>query len=416
MTRRPRLTGRGQIFLALGVVVVVLGALLGFPDITRAGVLIACLPVLAVIVGWRPVPPLVLQRRVDPVLVAPEHEALVELSLRGRGNRLSPLQIAEDEIDPLLGPRPRFLLPRMDPGERHTVRYRVSSTVRGAHRLGPLRLERRDPFGMTAAHIALPGDGQLIVLPRIEALGPDRVHGGGLGREGQVPHMVALHGDDDVSIRAYRDGDDLRRVHWPTTAHRGELMVRQEDRPARRRAVLLLDPRESAYQGAAEAFEWAVRAVASVAVHLAEDGYAVHVVGAGAAAATQLRAVLRALALVQPTADSLSGAVREAHALSAEGAVVVAVVADRDPEAVLPVPAIRTPGSLGVAFVLDTPSFAEHGAVHHDTPDDGDLGSLFTAAGWRTCPVRDGDSVAELWATTTHGLGGLRSRVPVGRT
>src|SRR5690606_29326237 len=150
----------------------------------------------------------------------------------------------------------------------------------------------------TTASVALPGEGQLVVLPRIEALGPDRVRGGGLGREGQVPHMVALHGEDDVSIRAYRDGDDLRRVHWPTTAHRGELMVRQEDRPARRRAVLLLDPRAGAFHRASEAFEWAVRAVASVAVHLAQDGYAVHVVGAGDPSVTQLPAVLRALALV----------------------------------------------------------------------------------------------------------------------
>src|SRR5699024_4016653 len=152
---------------------------------------------------------------------------------------LRPLQIAEEEIDPLLGRSPRFLLPRMTPGERHTVSYRVASPFRGAHPPGPLRLARRDPFGMTATHLALPGSGHLLVLPRIEPLGPDRVRSGGLGREGQVPHMVALHGEDDVSIRAYRDGDDLRRVHWPTTAHRGELMVRQEDRPARRRAVLL---------------------------------------------------------------------------------------------------------------------------------------------------------------------------------
>lgn len=410
MSRRPRLTGRGQVFLALGVVVVVIGTVLGFPDVTRAGVLLVCLPALAVIVGWRPVPPLSVQRLAQPALLPPERPARVELSIRGRGNRLSPLQIAEEEVAPLLGPAPRFLLPRMGRGERHTVVYRVSSPVRGAHQLGPLRLERRDPFGLTTAQLALPGTTQLLVLPRIEALGPQRVRSGGRGREGQVPHMVALHGEDDASIRAYRDGDDLRRVHWPTTAHRGELMVRQEDRPARRRAVLLLDTRVAPYHRAGEAFEWAVSAVASVAVHLAEDGYAVHAVGAGDPAATHLPSVLRSLAVVQPTADRLTPLVREAHALTAEGAVVVAVVADHDAEALLPVPAVRAPGNLGVALVLETASFAGYRGG-----DDGDLTSLFTAAGWRTVTVRDGDTVADAWGAATHGLGGLRSDVPVVR-
>ncbi|WP_324653627.1 DUF58 domain-containing protein [Georgenia sp. H159] len=413
MSRRPRLTGRGQVFLALGVVVVVLGTLLGYPDITRAGVLAACLPLLAVVVGWRPVPPVSVQRRVDPALVGPDQEAHVELTIRGPGNRLSPLQVAEEEVDPLLGRCPRFFLPRMDPGERHTVRYRVSSPFRGAHRLGPLRLERRDPFGMTTASLALAGEGQLLVLPRIEPLGPERVHGGGLGREGQIPHMVALHGEDDVSIRAYRDGDDLRRVHWPTTAHRGELMVRQEDRPARRRAVLVLDSRATAYDGAEEAFEWAVRAVASVAVHLADDGYAVHVVGAGKVASPQLVSVLRALAIVEPTSEDLTGAVREAHTLTAEGAVVVAVVSGRDPTSVLGVPSVRSPGSLGVALVLDTTSFAEAGSA--DDEGDGGLTHLFTAAGWRTRTVTDGDAVADAWATATQGVDRSRSGLAVGR-
>ncbi len=412
MSRRPRLTGRGQVFLALGIVVVALGTLLGFPDITRAGVLVLCLPVLAVALGWRPASPVALQRHVEPALVAPDTEARVVLTFTGRGPRLTPLQMAEEDIDPLLGPAPRFLLPRMEPGERHTVAYRVSSPFRGAHDLGPLRLERHDPFGMTTAQVLLPARGQLVVLPRIEALGPDRVHGGGLGREGQVPHMVALHGEDDVSVRAYRDGDDLRRVHWPTTAHRGELMVRQEDRPARRRAVLLLDPRAGAYLGAGEAFEWAVRAVASVAVHLAGEGYAVHVVGAGEPAETRLAAQLRALAVAEPTTDGLTTQVREAHALTAEGAVVLAVVSDRHPQAVLSVPAVRSPGSLGVALVLDTASFADVAAA---PADDGGLAPVFTAAGWRTQVVRDGDSVPAAWSAATSGVGGLRRDVPVGR-
>lgn len=73
-----------------------------------------------------------------------------------------------------------------------------------------------------------------------------------------MPHMVALHGEDDQTVREYRDGDDLRRIHWPASARTGELMVRQEDRPAKRRAVVILGltPTAHAGSGRASSLEW----------------------------------------------------------------------------------------------------------------------------------------------------------------
>lgn len=185
-------------------------------------------------------------------------------------------------------------------------------------------------------------------------------------------------------------------------------MVRQEDRPARRRAVLLLDSRAGVYRDAPGAFEWAVRAVASIAVHLAQDGYAVHVVGAGHPGDTDIASILRDLALVSPTSEDLHPLVRDVHTLTTEGAVVVAVVSDHDPEAVLAVPAVRSPGSLGVAFVLDTSSFAG------SAPDPADLTALFSAAGWRPRTIREGDTVPGAWTAATHGAGSLRAAAGAG--
>ena len=60
----------------------------------------------------------------------------------------------------------------------------------------------------------------------------------------------------------YRDGDELRRVHWRSTARHGELMVRREEQRWRNRAVLLLDTRARAHSGtgAGSSFEFAVSA------------------------------------------------------------------------------------------------------------------------------------------------------------
>ena len=54
---------------------------------------------------------------------------------------------------------------------------------------------------------------------------------------------VAVHGEDDVATREYRHGDDLRRVHWRSTARVGELMVRREEQPWESRATVMLDTR-----------------------------------------------------------------------------------------------------------------------------------------------------------------------------
>ena len=69
-------------------------------------------------------------------------------------------------------------------------------------------------------------------------------------------------GEDDVIPREYRTGDELRRVHWKSTARSGELMVRREEHPWRTRATVFLDTRAVAHrgQGPASSFEWAVSA------------------------------------------------------------------------------------------------------------------------------------------------------------
>ena len=58
-----------------------------------------------------------------------------------------------------------------------------------------------------------------------------------------------MAGEDDVIPRAYRDGDELRRVHWRSTARYGELMVRREEQRWRNRATVLLDSRSISHMG-----------------------------------------------------------------------------------------------------------------------------------------------------------------------
>jgi uncharacterized protein (DUF58 family) len=76
------------------------------------------------------------------------------------------------------------------------------------------------------------------------------------------PTALGVSGEDFYGLRAYEVGDDLRRVHWPSTARLGDLMIRQHEMPWQGRATVLLDVRAGVHT--AESLELAVSAAASI--------------------------------------------------------------------------------------------------------------------------------------------------------
>jgi uncharacterized protein (DUF58 family) len=429
---RDVLTGRGRAFVASGITLAVAGWGLGFPDISRVGVLLVILPVVTGMLSRRQRTTLRVDRHSSPSRVAVDERAIVTLTMTNAGTRRTPLLLAEERLNLALGDRPRFLLGQLAPGEVREVEYAVRSHLRGRHPLGPLTVVLRDPFGLTNRFAEVGSPGDIVVLPRIDSLVGGRPPGNGVGAEGEIPFMVALHGEDDQSIREYRDGDDLRRIHWPATARTGDLMVRQEDRPARRRAMIILDPRTGAHQGqgASSSFEWAVSAAASVVTHLAALGYATHLIcsetvhDGQAAMTTDADHALDVLAEAETGPEiELAELVRAAHPVTASGGLVVAILADRDEETLRQVASLRQPGGSGLAIVLDTASFADGSgnprtasrssrSSRTPVPETRSVaasatayGELLHTAGWSVAVAARGDAIPEVWsALTTRGV------------
>jgi uncharacterized protein (DUF58 family) len=402
---RDILTTRGHAFVAAGLTLLVGGLLLGFTDITRVGVLLAALPLLAALNARRGNSGVLITRTVHPVRLVVDQGARVAVVLQNTSRRHTRLLLAEEGVHLLLGDQPRFVLPSMEPGDVWEVEYPIRSQVRGRFRLGPMTLRRQDPYGLATITTTLPGSTEILVLPRVEVLGNGRPRAGGFGTEGAIPHMVALHGEDDVAVRTYRDGDDLRRIHWPATAHRSELMVRQEDRPARRRAVIVLDSRTSGHQGSGAfgSFEWSVTAAASVAAHLFDHRYALHLVSSeaiaeGAAAQTvEIDDALACLAMAQPgTSQQFDEVLHWAHPLTSAGGLVVAIATDHDESVLRRIAALRQPEGNGLLFLLDSTTF---GPARAQAPAGrvSALAGLVAEAGWSTCVVTSGMSVASAW-------------------
>ncbi|UUZ59656.1 DUF58 domain-containing protein [Nocardioides sp. B-3] len=219
--------------------------------------------------------------------------------------------LLEDHLPYVPGTRPRFVLEGIGHGWRRHVTYRVRSDVRGQFEIGPMTVRVTDPFGLIELGRAFHTTAPLTVTPRTVALPGIPIGGARTGSGDNRPRAFAIGSAEDVTVREYRRGDDLRRVHWRSSARVGELMVRREEQPRQSRATVFLDNRLVSHRGrgVASSLEAAVSAAASIAVHLSQRGYAARPVTASGedpgtawhsrTAAVNTAPLLEALAVVQ---------------------------------------------------------------------------------------------------------------------
>jgi uncharacterized protein (DUF58 family) len=165
------------------------------------------------------------------------------------------------ELDEPLLDQPIRLTRSMPPRLRVDVRF----ARRGRRGVEPARLTIRDPLGLTQREFRS-DPAEVLVLPRVEPLGID-AQGvtTGLGREASrlSAHAAELELD---SLRPYREGAPASRIHWPTVARRGEMVERRLIADVDLRPLVIVDPRRPPTE---EALDMALRAAASLTVHLA---------------------------------------------------------------------------------------------------------------------------------------------------
>ncbi|MEW9519927.1 DUF58 domain-containing protein [Streptomyces tubercidicus] len=419
------LTTRGRSFLAAGVAAAVCSYLLGQADLLRVGLLLAALPLVCVLVLHRTGYRVAGTRTLAPARVTATTESRVRLRMENISRLPTGVLMLQDRVPYVLGPRPRFILDRVEAGGRREVSYRVRSDLRGRYPLGPLELRLSDPFGMCELTRSFTASDTLTVVPRVEPLPAVRQMGEAAGCGDGRQHSPALAGEDDVIPRGYRHGDDLRRVHWRSTARHGELMVRREEQPQKARCTILLDTRETAHPGAGpdSAFEWAVAGAASTAVHLLESGFSVRLLtdtgtsvprpdGAGSFAggtdsADAAGLLLDTLAVVEHSAESALSAAYDALRGGNEG-LLVGFFGDLDEEQAAVAGRMRQRSGAAVAFVLDGDAWRQGpGGIRFS---DGQVPvaerlRLLRQAGWTALPVLPGDTLAALWRAAADHTG-----------
>lgn len=419
------LTLRGRCLVAGGLTLCLLGALLGERALIQLALFVLALPVLSAVGVARQRFRLATRRTVTPARVPRGGDADVLLEVTNTDRRTGGLWELTEQLPAELGRRPRFVVERLANGATAPLRYQLHGTRRGRFPLGPLRLRLVDPFGLVLRTAAGSDTAALLVVPRVRPLtgSGGLAGGGGSGGEG-ARRSIAVHGEDDVSTREYRHGDDLRLVHWRATARTGELMVRLEERPWRSAATVLVDTRAAAHLTGgtaagpagdpappANTLEWAVEAAASIGTHLLRRGAGLRVVTDAGDLGGGLGADVLLDRLAKLTASRLAGldlALEPLRRSVGEGPAVCLLGLLGPDDATRLVRARSGPGN-DVAVVADVGSWLDAGALHGRRPPTAAARAgllerqeagvqLLRAAGWQVLAARPDQPVEEVWA------------------
>ena len=250
-------------------------------------------------------------------------------------------------------------------------RYVLEALPRGRYEFEAAVAVIEDPFGLERVEQPLEAPGALLVYPRLVELDRLFSEAGTPAHDGRRLLLRRPSGFDLHSVREYEQGESLRKVHWRSTARRGQLMVKELEDAPRDEVAVVLDADPAAVVG--ESFDVQVRAAGSILLAHARRGRRAVLVVNGAAPEQQRTSLgRRRLAPgARPARRGRAGAraaarraarrrVERGRARSLELAVVTAVAAARASSSAWS--SARSPaGSVSLVFV-DPASFAGRAA------------------------------------------------------
>jgi uncharacterized protein (DUF58 family) len=256
------MTDRGRLTLALGLGTYLAAWAFGAEALYAPAVGLVLVSLAALVWTRLLARPLRLHRSIDRDRPVEGDDVVVRVELEADGGVL-PGSVTLHDPAGGLGERD-VTVPR--DGKRLRTAYRVSRVPRGRYRFTDAEVAIEDPFGLARREQPLPDTGTLLVYPRLTKLATLfserglRSHGAG---------RVLLRrsaGFELHSVREYQSGESLRRVHWPSTARRRQLMVKELEDAPRDEVVVVLDAQEgfSAGERPDSSFDAQVRAAGSI--------------------------------------------------------------------------------------------------------------------------------------------------------
>jgi uncharacterized protein (DUF58 family) len=241
---------------------------------------------------------------------------------------------------------------------------------RGVYTLGPTEVHTGDPFGLFRVVQRYPETETILVYPRVMHLPPLELPRGtasGRARASLRAYDRALLA---ATVRNYQPGDSLHHIHWPLSAHRGELMVKEFDMELSGNLWIILDLDAAVQVGTGEesTLEYGVILAASLAAEFLRHGErrAVGLVAFGEQQALllpqpgqeQLWRILRALAGAAPApAWSLSRVLTDVSPTLGRGQTVAVITSSLSPDWIAPLLPLTRRGMSPAVILIDPGSF-----------------------------------------------------------
>ncbi len=324
-------TVRGWALTGSGVALIILWYAFGDLELLLAAIFVLLLQVGSLAYVRTRKPRLSIARRLGSATVHDGETTTISLLVTNEGKHAAANLTIDDNINNL--GTASFECARISGGDQASATYRVTCRPRGVYRVGPTEVHRGDPFGLARTKVGTGPVDRIVVYPAVEPLtGFPIVRGQDPAMQASRPEHARRGGEDFYTLREYQRGDDLRRVHWPSSARTDELMIRQLETPWQSRALVLLDVRSASYESGA-AFEKAVSGAATVVTHLVTSGFDADLWAGDAEPldASRYSSVMERLALVQPdSAIDIEAVATRIRQKGGGGALVMVTgVADR---------------------------------------------------------------------------------------
>ncbi|MCL1900633.1 MAG: DUF58 domain-containing protein [Promicromonosporaceae bacterium] len=413
---RPTL--RGTALLAGVVTLGVTGRLGGIPELFGVAVALFSLLLIALAsLGLRRLESgraaLQVRRTIAPNPVVRGEDSTVSLRVSplvesaAALERLWRLQLSEQAPPELLEDGARS---RVTTGETTiTVDYHLKPTRRGRWPLGPLRVSSLDAFGLARSTTTLGEPLLVTVWPRTSDLESRARLLGDIDQTGSGSRLASA---DDAVLREYVPGDDPRRVHWPTAARLGELMVRADEAAGVRPVTVLFD---LALLGE-EHGEWALELAASIACSLLGPGYSVRLIpsalgpdglgghpavtGAETGRPAILNSTVDLAAPATPAAatEGMAATVRALRDGLRRNEAYLAVLGPCPAEAWEELAALGTEASAALAITIAAGS-----------PAGSPAEAALRAGGWQVCQAVVGADHSLVWGQVREIIAGMRA-------
>lgn len=250
-------TTNGRTFLGLAAALIVIGLISGYAELVIIGVALALVGILAF--AWLLFrPQLSAEREIRPNRVVEGNPAQAVLTVTNTSRRRSPQMVVLENFGRSVVP---VTVPSMARGASHTRPYALPTERRGVFQVGPMTVSRSDPFQVVRTGQQQRSTETLWVHPSTHDVAPFP-NGRTRDLEGPTSGEAPQGGIAFHTLRPYVVGDDLRLIHWKSSARTGDLMVRHNVDTFQPRSLILLDVNESVHTE--EGFEHAIRVVASL--------------------------------------------------------------------------------------------------------------------------------------------------------